>query len=97
MLPEETVVFSEIVRPAKLLRDWKEYVGAFCTKEGTANITQEIETKIGGNILGIIAVSSKRRRNGALVRMVIHANASANRSDKPEAPRPKMNELRSKG
>ncbi|HXX94857.1 MAG TPA: hypothetical protein VEN81_14615, partial [Planctomycetota bacterium] len=43
ILPEEIAVFAEMVRPAKLLRDWKEYVGAFCTKEGKANVVQTLE------------------------------------------------------
>jgi hypothetical protein len=46
VLPEETVVFVELTRPGKLLRDWKEYVGAFCTKEGKANVTQQIEKAV---------------------------------------------------
>ena len=64
---------------------------------GLSSITQEIETRIGGRIFGTIAVNSKRRRNGALVRIVIQASASANTSDKPDAPRPKINEFSSKG
>ena len=60
-------------------------------------MTQEIETKIGGKMLGIIAVSSKSLRNGAFVRIVIQAKVSAKTRDKPEAPRPKMNEFNSNG
>ncbi len=64
---------------------------------GLSSITQAIETRIGGRMLGMIAVSSNRRRNGALVRMVIQARASAKASERPEAPKPKINELSSNG
>src|SRR6476620_6747387 len=64
---------------------------------GLSSITQEIETRIGGRILGTIAVNSKMRRNGALVRIVIQASVNANTSDKPEAPSPKINEFNSNG
>ena len=60
---------------------------------GLSSITQEIETKIGGNIFGMIAVSSNSRRNGASVRMVIQASAKAKNTERPEAPMPKMNEF----
>jgi HEAT repeat protein len=43
LLPEETVLFAEVAAAPKLLRDWKEYAGAFCTKEGKANVVQTIE------------------------------------------------------
>ena len=60
---------------------------------GLSSMTQEIETRIGGKILGMIAVNSNKRRNGASVRMVIQASARANSTDSPEAPMPKMNEF----
>ena len=60
-------------------------------------MTQEIETRIGGRILGTMAVNSKMRRNGALVRIVIQASVNANTSDKPEAPSPKIKEFNSNG
>ena len=56
-------------------------------------MTQEIDTKIGGRIFGMIAVNSNKRRNGASVRMVIHASAKAKRTDSPEEPMPKINEF----
>ena len=62
---------------------------------GLSSMTQEIETKIGGKIFGMIAVSSNNRRNGALVRIVIQASASAKTTDSPEAPMPKINEFNS--
>ncbi len=64
---------------------------------GLSNMTQEIDTKIGGRILGMIAVSSNSRRNGALVRMVIQAKVSANPKERPDAPSPKINELSNNG
>ncbi len=60
---------------------------------GLSSMTQEIETKIGGKILGMIAVSSNSRRHGASVRMVIHANDRAKSTERPEAPTPKINEF----
>ncbi len=64
---------------------------------GFNSITQEIDTRIGGRMLGMIAVNSNSRRNGALVRIVIQASASANTIDRPEAPRPKIKEFKSSG
>ena len=64
---------------------------------GFSNITQEIATRIGGRMLGMMAVSSKSRLKGALVRIVIQAKAKANPTDSPAAPMPKMNELSSSG
>ena len=64
---------------------------------GFNNITHEIATSIGGKMLGMIAVSSKSRRNGALVRIVIHASVNAKTTERPDAPRPKIKELRSSG
>jgi HEAT repeat protein len=46
VLPAETALFAEIIRPSKLFRDWREYVGAFCTKEGKANVVQSIEKAV---------------------------------------------------
>ena len=57
-------------------------------------MTQEMDTRIGGRILGTIAVSSKSRLKGALVRIVIQARANAKITESPEAPRPKMKELK---
>ena len=45
----------------------------------------------------MIAVSSKNLRKGALVRIVIQANARAKITERPAAPMPKMNEFRSSG
>ena len=42
----------------------------------------------------MMAVSSKSRRKGALVRIVIQAKANAKTTESPEAPRPKMNEFK---
>ena len=50
---------------------------------GLSNMTQEIDTRIGGRIFGMIAVSSNKRRNGALVRIVIHARPAQTRSTGP--------------
>ena len=50
---------------------------------GLNNMTQEIDTRIGGKIFGMIAVSSNNLRNGALVRMVIHARVKAKRPTAP--------------
>ena len=58
-------------------------------------MTQEMETKIGGKIFGMIAINSNKRRHGASVRMVIQARASAKTIERPEAPMPKINEFNS--
>jgi hypothetical protein len=64
---------------------------------GFNSMTQEIETRIGGRILGIIAVNSKSLLKGALVRIVIQARANAKITESPAAPRPKMKEFNNNG
>ena len=45
-------------------------------------------------MLGIMAVSSKSLLKGALVLIVIQARDNATTMEKPEAPMPKINEVR---
>lgn len=60
---------------------------------GFRSNTQEMEIRIGGMMLGTIAVNSKSFLKGALVRIVIQASARAKTTDRPDAPRPKINEV----
>src|SRR5215467_4323933 len=43
LLPEETTLFAEVVRPGKIYEDRLEYLGAFCTKDGKARVLAAIE------------------------------------------------------
>lgn len=43
LLPEETVLFAEVIRPGKLYKEWKDYLGAFCTPEGKAKVIEQLE------------------------------------------------------
>ncbi len=47
LLPANTFFFSEIVRPPTLLRDWKEYVGAWTTPEGKSEACDLVEKAFG--------------------------------------------------
>ena len=64
---------------------------------GFSSMTQEIDTRIGGKMFGIMAVSSNSRLKGALVRIVIQAKVKAKTTDSPEAPMPKINEFSNSG
>jgi hypothetical protein len=46
LLPRETLVFVEAVRAPRILKDWKEYVGAVCTQAGKKNVCDEIEKAV---------------------------------------------------
>jgi hypothetical protein len=59
---------------------------------GLASSVQAMAISTGGKMFGTIAVSSKTRRSGALVRTVIQASATAKASESSEAPAAKTNE-----
>ncbi|MBI2931098.1 MAG: HEAT repeat domain-containing protein [Planctomycetes bacterium] len=60
LLPKDTMFFAELSRGPQVLKDWKEYVGAFCTQEGKSEVCQAIEKAVGG---GLDAVPEKLRKD----------------------------------
>jgi len=46
LLPERTPFFAELVRAPLILKEWKDYAGAWCTPAGKANVVKEIEKAV---------------------------------------------------
>jgi hypothetical protein len=46
LLPEDTFVFAEIVRPGRIYKDRLEYLGAFCTKDGKTRVLEQLEKAV---------------------------------------------------
>ncbi len=46
LLPADAVLFAELVRAPRVFKDWKDYVGAFCTPPGREAVCGRIEKAV---------------------------------------------------
>lgn len=46
LFPRDTAFFAELVRPPKLLKEWQEFVGAYCTADGKKKVCEMIEKAV---------------------------------------------------